>query len=32
MVEKKAKEKRIRLNDEFCRTVREDGIHIDSED
>lgn len=32
MVEKKAKEKRTRLNDAFCRTVKEDGIHIDSED
>lgn len=27
----KAKEKRTNINDAFCKTVKEDGIHIDSQ-
>lgn len=32
MAGKKAKEKWTNINDAFCKTVKEDGIHIDSQD
>ena len=32
MAEKKANEKRTNINDAFCKTVKEDGMRIDSQD